>query len=371
MSSLRVAFPGSRRNLGAAVASIAAATAAVGISLAGAGEETGRLAIAVAMVLTVGTANLAPFSSVLAAASLTQFAASHPGVSSPFVVLALIALASVLAYRLTVWKGLLAGLLLWYLAQTELAAGVWLPNDADTAGLLGVLMLAAAAAGWALRLSDTRRREEAEQLQQRIEDERERAVLALHGSVASSLTSVVLRSEALAMSGDPRVSEVAQLIAHDARRSMQEVRDLIRFMRDDTASPSSEATPSVSVMDTFTALAEELRGHGFYVVESGITSDVVGNVTLASAERVCRELTTNILKYGDTARPVIVAALRGEGGLTIAVQNSISGQQRDTHMSTGIGLEEARALVAAQGATLGWHAEGDSWRYELTLPQTP
>ncbi|MGV0434912.1 sensor histidine kinase [Corynebacterium ureicelerivorans] len=320
------------------------------------------------MFLFAAAARITPLTATVSAAVLTQFAASYPEFSSPFIILALLALTAVLASRLPIWQAGLLGLILWYLAQTELGDGVWALDDPVTALLFGVQMLLAGTAGWALRRSAQRRHAESERLQHRIEEERERAVLALHGSVAASLTSVVLRSEALAMSGDEKVAQAAQLIAADARRSMQEVRDLIRFMRGDDSPQTQDPTPKVSVLDAFTALADDLRGHGFTVVESGLSSEVLKNAQLEPVSQVCRELATNILKYGDPACPVIVAALRGESGVTVAVQNSIAARQRDTHMTTGIGLRETRGLVASHGGTLTWNTEGGTWRYELTLP---
>ena len=340
----------------------------VGVCFAGAGAETGSIGVTVAMFLFAAAARITPLTATVSAAVLTQFAASYPEFSSPFVVLALFALTAVLASRLPISQAGLLGLILWYLAQTELADGVWLPDAPLTAAILGAQMLAAGAAGWALRRSAKRRQAESERLQRRIEEERERAVLALHGSVAASLTSVVLRSESLAMSGDHQVAQAAQLIAADARRSMQEVRDLIRFMRGDDSPLTQHPTPNGSVLDAFTALTEDLRGHGFTVVESGLSSEVLKDVELEPVSQVCRELATNILKYGDPACPVIVAALRGDNGVTVAVQNTIAARQRDTHMTTGIGLRETRDLVASHGGTLTWNTEGGTWRYELTLP---
>lgn len=358
-----------RLKIGVAVACVVSVAAVIGLCFSGVSDETGRLTVAVSMFLLAGAATVSPYLATLAAAVLTQFAASYSEFSSPFIVLALLALSAVLAYRLPTWQAGIAAALLWYLAQTELAEGVWLPNNALTAALLGVLLLAAGAAGWALKRSSLQRKMDAHRLQQQIEDERERAVLALHGSVASSLTSVVLRSEALAMSGDPRISEAAQLIASDARRSMQEVRDLIRFMRDDSPTAPQDSAPHVRLLDALTNLAADLRAHGFPVVETGLTENVLGTAQLEPAARVCRELATNILKYGDASRPVVIAALQGEDELTVAVQNTIASQQRDTHMSTGIGLEEAQQLAAAHGASLTWHAESGSWRYELAVPR--
>lgn len=357
-----------RRRYWVVAACVLAVMGVVGVCFAGAGAKTGSIGVTVAMFLFAAAARITPLTATVSAAVLTQFAASYPEFSSPFVVLALFALTAVLASRLPISQAGLLGLILWYLAQTELADGVWLPDAPLTAAILGAQMLAAGAAGWALRRSAKRRQAESERLQRRIEEERERAVLALHGSVAASLTSVVLRSESLAMSGDHQVAQAAQLIAADARRSMREVRDLIRFMRGDESPMAPNPAPDVSVLDAFTSLADDIRGHGFTVVESGLSSEVLKNAQLEPVSRVCRELATNILKYGDPACPVIVAALRGESGVTVAVQNSIAARQRDTHMTTGIGLREARDLVASHGGTLTWNTEGGTWRYELTLP---
>lgn len=357
-----------RRRYWVVAACVLAVLGVVGVCFAGAGAKTGSIGVTVAMFLFAAAARITPLTATVSAAVLTQFAASYPEFSSPFVVLALFALTAVLASRLPISQAGLLGLILWYLAQTELADGVWLPDAPLTAAILGAQMLAAGAAGWALRRSAKRRQAESERLQRRIEEERERAVLALHGSVAASLTSVVLRSESLAMSGDHQVAQAAQLIAADARRSMQEVRDLIRFMRGDDSPLTQHPTPNGSVLDAFTALTEDLRGHGFTVVESGLSSEVLKNVQLEPVSQVCRELATNILKYGDPACPVIVAALRGDNGVTVAVQNTIAARQRDTHMTTGIGLRETRDLVASHGGTLTWNTEGGTWRYELTLP---
>lgn len=353
-----------------AAACVVAVAAVVGLCLTGLSDETGRLAVAVTMFLLTAGASVAPFTAFFSAAVLIQFVASFSQYGNPFIVLAVIAMIAVLAYRMRSWLSVIFSVVLWYLSQVELGEGVFFPNDAVTAAFLGVLVIAAWAAGWGLRTSINRREAESEKLHRQIEDERERAVLALHGSVASSLTSVVLRSEALAMSGDPRISEAAQLIASDARRSMQEVRDLIRFMRDDTASAAQDSSPQVRLLDAFTNLAADLRGHGYTVVETGLSADVFGTAQFEPAAQVCRELATNILKYADASHPVVIAALQGEDELTIAVQNTIKNQQQDVYMSTGVGLEEAQQLAAAHGASLTWNADAGSWRYELTLPRS-
>lgn len=349
--------------------SVMAAMAVGVICVAGVSAETGRLVTAVAMCALVAAASFVPTASFLGAATVIQLVASFPVYSNPFIVLAVIALTAVLAYRAPAMQSGAASVALWYLSQVELGDGIVVPNDAVTAAFLGILILASWAAGWGLRTSSRRREAESDALRKKMEDERERAVFALHGSVASSLTSVVLRSEALAMSGDPRVAGAAQLIAADARRSMREVRELIVFMREDGAALPTNPANSTSPLEAFTWLGSELRSHGFTVIESGLTPEIFASSIFEPASRICRELSTNILKYGDIENPVIIAAISGEDRIIIAIQNTITPTQRSSHMTSGIGLEEASSLVDAHGGSLNWSAEADTWRYELELPR--
>ena len=111
-----------------------------------------------------------------------------------------------------------------------------------------------------------------------------------------------------------------------------------------------------------------MRSHGFTVIESGISEQVLDGASLHNGYTVLREIKTNALKYADRAKPIIIAAVRDDDTLTLAIQNTVSGRERDVQMTSGIGLDEAISLVKREGGKLTFNQTGDQWRSELTLP---
>lgn len=324
-------------------------------------------------------------SATAAFAVLLQIGAAVVALRSPLTAVGAIVLALIVALRARPRVSGVCVAALWYFIQVDVRSVVLVPVDLNTAVFVALMFATAWAGGTALRNTLTTRAKDSEAFQQRLEEERDRAVKALHGSVATSLTSVVLRSEALAMGSSGKTAESAQLIAEDARRAMQEVRALIRFMRDDAAenedmsldpraaqaAQNSRAQPPTPICGTLADLADALRSHGFTVIETGLNDHVLGGISLGNIESVCRELQTNILKYADAEKPVIVAAVRDEEAVTVAVQNAIADRQRDVHMTTGIGLEDAQELVRLDGAVLRHGYVDDLWRSDLIIPVSP
>lgn len=354
----------------AAAVSSALVLAAVALLLfSGTGSDIGRPMVSLAVAFFACAAFVLPLVSFLCMAVLLQLVAAFPDFSGPFFVLGIIVMAAILAYRLPGWVSAACAVIFWYTAQTDFYRGIYVPEYAEPALFLGLLLTAAWVSGWALSLSARRRAAQASDFERRIEEERERTVTSLHGSVAASLTSVVLRSEALAMSADPATSDAAQHIARDARRSMQEVRELIRFMRDDEP-PAQTAIPNPPelLLDAALSFAENLREHGFSVIDTGLNPRTFGGFSLPPASAVFRELQTNLLKYADPTRPVIIAAVQEDGWLCLAIQNTIASRQRDAHMTTGIGLAEVAGLLEAHGGSFATSWEDDAWRYELRIP---
>lgn len=363
--------PPKRTRTLAAVGSILATVAVTVASAISPSGNSTRALDSVVVVLVLAAGWYAPVSSTASYGVLLQLAASNMDLRGPLVVVGAISLALIIALRVPPKISGACVALLWYLIQVDLTEGDFIPSELNTAVFVGLMFATAWAGGTALRNTVLTRVRDSEQFQQRLEEERERTVKALHGSVASSLTSVVLRSEALAMASSGPAADTAQLIAEDSRRAMQEVRALIRFMREDD--PDHGVTPiaetETQLISAFQHLGADLRTFGFTVIETGLSEDVLGNIHLAHISSVCREMQTNILKYADTADPVIVAAIRDGDTITVAVQNTIAPHQRDVHMATGIGLEDAGALVKQDGAQLTYSYVGDQWRYELVVPR--
>ena len=333
--------------------------------------EWSRFVVALYAVFLIVAAFFAPVTAGLGYGFLLQFSAVAPDYRSAIIIIGMFAVVAVVGLRTRSPRGVLITGLLWYLAQTDFLQGVFLPNSADTATFLGVFLLAAWATGFVLRSFLLSRERQAERLKAELERERDRTVKALHGSVASSLTSVVLRSEALAMSGDKQTAKAAKLIAEDARRSMQEVRQLIRFMRSDDPSAlrEEETVTAPPLIDALKSFSDVLRSHGYTVAESGMHGEGLKSIALRHAPGAFREIQTNVIKYADKNRPVIVAAVEDDNDVQILVQNFGAPQEHTVEMSTGVGLGEVASLLEEDGAALDAGYQGEAFRYLLTVPK--
>ncbi|WJY58817.1 Histidine kinase [Corynebacterium afermentans subsp. lipophilum] len=313
----------------------------------------------------------APVTAGLGYGFLLQFSNVAPEYRSAIIIIGMFAIATVLGLRIPARYSLPLLAYLWYLAQTDFPSGVYFPISFETAIFLFVLLLVAWAVGWILRAFLITRERQADRLKAELERERERTVKALHGSVASSLTSVVLRSEALAMSGDEQTAKAAKLIAEDARRSMQEVRQLIRFMRSDDPAAFNEdtATHTPALGEALRSFSDTLRSHGYTVAESGLQGEGLNSISLRHAPSAFREIQTNVIKYADKHRPVIVAAVEDDNDVQILVQNIGALEAQAVEMSTGVGLGEVSSLLKEDGATLDAGYHGEAFRYHLTVPK--
>lgn len=333
--------------------------------------EWSRFAVALYAAFLIVAAFFAPVTAGLGYGFLLQFSNVAPEYRSAIIIIGMFAIATVLGLRIPARYSLPLLAYLWYLAQTDFPSGVYFPISFETAIFLFVLLLVAWAVGWILRAFLTTRERQADRLKAELERERERTVKALHGSVASSLTSVVLRSEALAMSGDEQTAKAAKLIAEDARRSMQEVRQLIRFMRSDDPAAFNEdtATRTPALGEALRSFSDTLRSHGYTVAESGLQGEGLNSISLRHAPSAFREIQTNVIKYADKHRPVIVAAVEDDNDVQILVQNFGALEAQAVEMSTGVGLGEVSSLLKEDGATLDAGYHGEAFRYHLTVPK--
>lgn len=357
--------------IGFALAALLFALGLVALPGAPIAVEWSRFLVALYAVFLIVAAFFAPVTAGLGYGFLLQFSNVAPEYRSAVIIMGMFAIISVVGLRLPARYSLPLMAFLWYVAQTDFLAGVYLPISFATAVFLLVLVIVAWAVGWILRAFLITRERQADRLKAELERERERTVKALHGSVASSLTSVVLRSEALAMSGDEQTAKAAKLIAEDARRSMQEVRQLIRFMRsDDPAEFSEDKTMSTPTLDDcLRSFSDTLRSHGYTVTESGMHGEGLSSIALRHAPSAFREIQTNVIKYADKHRPVIVAAVEDDNDVQILVQNFGAPQEQAVEMSSGVGLGEVASLLAEDGATLDAGYHGEAFRYHLTVPK--
>lgn len=200
--------------------------------------------------------------------------------------------------------------------------------------------------------------------EQRAAEEREALMTALHDSVAATLTSVVMRSEALALTQtDPSAADSAEAIADDARRAMGEVRDLLRVMKNESVTKGVK-----SLEEDLDTMVSFLSSHGFQC-EPQIIVGKNGQLALPDKlSLVFSELAVNILKYARPESRVSIEATSTSKTIDVVITSVIAAQQSRQYMTTNLGLGEIARRVRRMHGSFGSGKEGEHWVTRLSLP---
>ena len=200
--------------------------------------------------------------------------------------------------------------------------------------------------------------------EQHAAEQRAALMTALHDSVAATLTSVVMRSETLALTqSEPAAADAAEAIADDARRAMGEVRDLLRVMKNESVTQGVK-----SLEEDLDTMVSFLSSHGF-VCEPDIKLGKTGQLALPQKlSLVFSELAVNILKYAQPESRVTIEASSNSKNIDVRITSSIASQQSRQFMTTSLGLGEIARRVRRVHGTFGSGKEADQWVTRLSLP---
>ncbi|MDO5032154.1 sensor histidine kinase [Corynebacterium sp.] len=247
------------------------------------------------------------------------------------------------------------------LALVDPNSHFFLAADFFSTLLSSILYVAAIAIGINLKRS----REKQLAAKQRAAEEREALMTTLHDSVSATLTSVVMRSETLALvQKDPALVEAATAIADDARQAMGEVRDLLRVMKSDNL-----PKPGRSVCSEVSALEDLLRSHNFDC-DMDVNLGKCGELGLPkNLHLIFSELGANILKYAPRNSTVTISAESINNGFKLRIESEIAEQQSPAHMTTKLGLDDITKRVNSVGGTFHSGKHGDLWITRLSLPK--
>lgn len=224
--------------------------------------------------------------------------------------------------------------------------------------------------GWGIRRWQRARREMAEDLKRRRRD----IARALHDSVASSLTSVVIKAEVLGLARgneDDEITRQLQQIAEESRRSMQQVRQLITIL------DSPERDDVVASIESLSTVLEKgrsrLNNHGFRVVPAKFVGAelpvVLAPESVALVDRFLKEVATNALKYAPPASEMAVHGSDADGFFVLSVTNEVPvDESAPDDLSSGLGLRNLRGDASALGGTVEAGKDGQTWTTTLRLP---
>lgn len=213
-----------------------------------------------------------------------------------------------------------------------------------------------------------------EELETQLTRKEERDALAreIHDSIGSQLAIMSLQAGSLELlaRGDADLEEAARSLRESSRQATDDLRSLVRVMRD----PSSSAyRPPRSLT--------ELADHIDKVLAAG--HPVVANVFITDAERapaalttacyrIVQELLTNAVKYAPEETTRVRVSGGPDQGLDIAVRNAMpaahESEPGESSHGTGSGLRGVQARAQALGGRASFSTAGGVFAVDVHLP---
>lgn len=245
----------------------------------------------------------------------------------------------------------------------DLSGGEW-DLSADFTGMAVMALLfssglsVGAGFGYMVRQRESERRKR-EQERQR---QREATVRTLHDSVATSMTSAIMRAESLSFEEDlsPEVQKAVNHISADIRAAMEEVRVLIKFANSEEW--PEDATSFKQPSQLLGEAIQTLESHGFKVETRGDLTLVDEIMTTPRELRlILSEVAANIVKYGSDRHPVVCEVEDFSDAIHISLANRIARSQSATYLSSGIGMSDITGAMKALKGTFDYGVRDGVW----------
>ena len=191
-------------------------------------------------------------------------ASYDPSVRNLFTVLGGVLAAGLVAHSGRLLLAILFGAILSYIAATDIFRGEFFPVALDSSTIFVLLYFGSIVTGWYVKVIKRRNAEERKKAEEEKRRERDALVKMLHDSVAGTLTSSVMRAEGVCFSPEvPDVEKAAlALIADENRKAIEQVRELIRALSEDSV---EESVTAVSLTEQVNYMVNLLVSHDFTV----------------------------------------------------------------------------------------------------------
>ncbi|HIW96121.1 MAG TPA: hypothetical protein H9867_06535 [Candidatus Corynebacterium gallistercoris] len=269
----------------------------------------------------------------------------------------------------------------------------------------GLMIGVATAIGYFLGAKDRQRHDLVEEWQRDLQHKQRQLANMLHDSVASSLTSVVMRSEALSLQLDPEfggkapstpeLRETLEFVAEEGRNAATDLRELLAALT--AADWHAPGRPAPGVPEAVERAVALLKHHGFSVQFREDTAGELLNAREFTAalpsgstqrmllHRALLEGATNILKYAQPGSTVEFAVAPGRRAVSVflrnlcredAAANSTPTQATAVNrpalafMSSGLGLENLEQWAKrAKGRAVAKREGKDLWVLRVDIPR--
>lgn len=321
------------------------------------------LAFTSGIVLTVLSQRF-PTTATIGYVSLITLISWQPSLRNEITALWPIVYVGILAmngYKRHAW---LASVALWYISNISLSTGELYPSDMVGALMVGCLLAAAVLVGSTIE----RVKGQQKDLKEEMEKRRDLMMRALHDSVATKLTSIILRSETLGLS--PKLDEDTrsslEFVADEARAAISDVRNLLETMKleNSISLPTSQETLEQQIIATI----KLFKSHKLKVRFHNSLPRAVRRAKLPNGmQNVFAELASNILKYSDPASAIDLSAEWSGDSLLIRFSNVVAAKQSPSYLTTGLGLKGIEDLIRNFGGTCTRKLNNNLWITEIEI----
>ena len=214
---------------------------------------------------------------------------------------------------------------------------------------------------------------------QALQEQREELARELHDIVAHDITVIAMQARAGALtSGGGATAETFTVIADSARGALDDLRRLLRIMRESGAADEVAESPADIDLPCELTQIEESLAHSGVTARVDITGDTarIPDGVRSTVRRLLREGATNVLKHADVDEPVRLVLTVGEDSVEVEVDNAVpaggpaSSAPRFARSGFGIiGLRERVQLLG--GSITAGPAPGGRWSLRASLPLRP
>lgn len=291
-------------------------------------------------------------------------------------------LFAALVLEIVVARGLLAAGVLLAIAQWVLSTvdpvSMELTTDPLALSIVAFLLAFAYLIGWNRFNQGVRQQALRDSLANQEREQRLELARELHDSVATSLTSVVMRAQALSLltpdEADEATREGLEGISSSSRDALDQLRTMLRLLNEEPSSTAFRAKDNGPPLRKMVSnAAVEMKAHGFKVISDiDLPRDVSraanrssgpGDHSVpgpwfdrATVSKVLTEMASNVVKHS-TPRSTVTLTCTVDGPcLVISMTNEVSEQSLaydDSIMSSGLGLGSMQARAdKAEGVLL-------------------
>lgn len=184
----------------------------------------------------------------------------------------------------------------------------------------------------------------------KIVQENQKTVTEMSHDLRTPVTSILLYTEILKKgkySGEEQLREYVEKIEGKARRMKQLTDHLFEYslVTGETEIPLEEAESfSVLFYDLFSETCSYLEQREFQIELEVEWRECLLKINMDYVTRIMDNLTSNIIKYADPAKPIVLRSVYREGMAGFSIQNKTASMSRKVE-STGVGIMSIHSMM--------------------------